>query len=668
MHLHPLSPAIVVAALVLAGGAFGARGGPDDDAELAARFSRTVLTGSLDERREALAALVSLADPGQAEVLEAEFARVSIKLRGARDAAFRARYALDRQRELLARMELNAGRDSTLEEYLAPQRERVGELVEELAEQRAIVGDLDPWYDSLGEGAGSFFASLPSGKRKKIEGALWDTLEDEAVELTERLAALEMLGCGGSEGTAVSLQKLIADICAESGKLKRKLPRLMVDVRKFEARLQREQEQLGGKISAALMEQYQRAKREASDMQRRVTHLSFLSDAAVAAGARGLAREEGKVQERSVTALLRAQKKGHNGARQRILAMLGGTADEGIRARLRGMIEGEEEASARAAMIDALAAAGDGGLAELLLGGGALTDESWHVRARAAAALARLRSRVAVGVLIERLEAKGGRVRTDIQAALRSLTGEDFGANVELWRRWFAERGGDFVVPPLGELEERASEEALGSVGMTFFGIQSDSRRVLFVLDLSGSMEFSMVPRKNPEDDPGKPYDMPRKGEISRLTAAKRAIVKSLGGVEDGSVFNIIFYASDVWTWNDDLVVMDPETRSEAMRFCESLEAVGATNIYGALKVALEQAGAAGGDEWSEPKIDTIFFLSDGRATVGLSTDADETLAFVRERNATAGIVIHTIGLSGAQDAYLLRSLAEQNGGSYTSR
>ena len=48
--------------------------------------------------------------------------------------------------------------------------------------------------------------------------------------------------------------------------------------------------------------------------------------------------------------------------------------------------------------------------------------------------------------------------------------------------------------------------------------------------------------------------------------------------------------------------------------------------------------------------------------------DPDEILAFVRERNAAAGITIHTVGLSGAQDAYLLKSLAEQNGGSYVAR
>ena len=61
------------------------------------------------------------------------------------------------------------------------------------------------------------------------------------------------------------------------------------------------------------------------------------------------------------------------------------------------------------------------------------------------------------------------------------------------------------------------------------------------------------------------------------------------------------------------------------------------------------------------------FLLTDGRPSVGVTTNADEILEFVRERNASAGIVIHTIGLSGAQDAYLLRNLAEQNGGTYAA-
>ena len=40
----------------------------------------------------------------------------------------------------------------------------------------------------------------------------------------------------------------------------------------------------------------------------------------------------------------------------------------------------------------------------------------------------------------------------------------------------------------------------------------------------------------------------------------------------------------------------------------------------------------------------------------------------VAEENADLGIVIHTIGLSTDQDAVLMRSLAEQNGGTYAAR
>ena len=50
------------------------------------------------------------------------------------------------------------------------------------------------------------------------------------------------------------------------------------------------------------------------------------------------------------------------------------------------------------------------------------------------------------------------------------------------------------------------------------------------------------------------------------------------------------------------------------------------------------------------------------------TTDPDQILAHVRERNRGVGITLHTIGLSGAQDAYLLRNLAEQNGGIYAGR
>ena len=86
------------------------------------------------------------------------------------------------------------------------------------------------------------------------------------------------------------------------------------------------------------------------------------------------------------------------------------------------------------------------------------------------------------------------------------------------------------------------------------------------------------------------------------------------------------------------------------------------------MSTALGMAGAKEGKEWVRPKVDTIFLLSDGKPSIGISTEPDEILAMVREANQNMGITIHTIGLSGAQDAYLLRTLAEENGGVYAAR
>jgi Mg-chelatase subunit ChlD len=133
-------------------------------------------------------------------------------------------------------------------------------------------------------------------------------------------------------------------------------------------------------------------------------------------------------------------------------------------------------------------------------------------------------------------------------------------------------------------------------------------------------------------------------------------------------VFNLVLFASDVETWNDDLVTMDPDARAQVAEFVEKQEAVGGTNIYGSLERALDLAGTKGGNQWSKTTIDTIYVLTDGKASVGLTTDTEEILAFVRERNKTAGITIHTIGLSNAHDPVLLRRLAEENGGSYVGR
>ena len=60
--------------------------------------------------------------------------------------------------------------------------------------------------------------------------------------------------------------------------------------------------------------------------------------------------------------------------------------------------------------------------------------------------------------------------------------------------------------------------------------------------------------------------------------------------------------------------------------------------------------------------IDTVFFLSDGRPSVGKHTDVQHILEEVTELNQRFRITFHAIAIGQFQKEFL-RSLAELNGG-----
>ncbi|HUR26868.1 MAG TPA: HEAT repeat domain-containing protein, partial [Planctomycetota bacterium] len=444
--------------------------------------------------------------------------------------------------------------------------------------------------------------------------------------------------------------------------------KLMIDVHKMEERLAKEAGKQSDGFSKATYEQYDAVKRDASEVRTKIHETSTHARRAALAAAAGLRRGSDKDVEELAPSLIRSWKKSKGRARQALLAVLTSARVEPLRALLRAQLAAETEPLSRAEWIDALAAQGDASVAPELIQKH-LLDPAWLVRSSAVKALDKLRSREAIPVLIARLASEEGRMRTDLGRALTSLTGKNFHGVVELWQRWWAENEAGFQVPPV-DPGKTAAEEAKDAIGVSFFGISTESQRVLFVIDCSLSMNFSMTPKNNPTDDPGRPYDKPdeAKGEWSRLTAAKRDLEKALGGIKDGGEFDIVCYAADVWAWDDAPATMSPETRKEALAYVNALEGAAGTNIYSALEKAFDMAGVKSGNAWSKPVYDTIFFLTDGRATIGVTKDTEEILSYVRERNANAGIVLHTIGLSAAQDADLLKRLASENGGQYVAR
>ncbi|MFT7487022.1 MAG: hypothetical protein ACI9F9_002880 [Candidatus Paceibacteria bacterium] len=645
-----------------------------EDEELQARireFKRQALDGVHDVRAEALEALLATGADEAYAVLADALGALGAKLHEQRARVERQRLEVGQLRRLIADLGRRVERDQGLREPIKEQQRELEELEQKISRRKAALRSDQGWYDLLGLRSLPFAARVSASARKKVEKALWKVVEGDGA-FDKRFGAIDALGSLAGPGTASGMQENMAGLVKTRTGLQHKLPKQMGEVRELEARMQEEAERTGGRSSYG--EQYERLIREAKETQQQIGSLGHLCEVMVNAGGRALAREEGKHLERSMQGLMRAQKKGKDGVRRYTLRMLGACGLPEVRTALLAMMLDQEDPMVRVTLIDALALGASAESApelEAALMDKGLDDETWLVKGRAARALASMRSGKAVPALIGRLPTEEGRSREEFQGSLRSLTGLDYHGNAALWARWWEDNGDDFVVPSVEKVAEiEAARDKERREGTGFFGIRSSSKHVLFVVDLSGSMVFSMIPRNNPDDDTsnGRRPDMPLKGERSRLAEAKLALITAIGGMGKDGNFNLVFYASNVWSWKSALQPLTDDNVAEAFATVSELDAVGGTNIYGALRLALDMAGAQTSDRWAEPLVDTIYFLSDGRPSVGITTDPDEILQFVRERNASAGIAIHTVGLSGAQDAYLLGRLAEENGGSYVAR
>ena len=326
----------------------------------------------------------------------------------------------------------------------------------------------------------------------------------------------------------------------------------------------------------------------------------------------------------------------------------------------------------------------------------ALLDPSWQVRASAIEALRGARHKDGIGALIERLAVEEGRLSVDLVAALESLTGLfDKGSDVAKWRAFWETAKENYSVPTEGQvafLREKRLEFARPRTGVeeagtganapaekvVYHSIETPSRAVIFVIDVSGSMEQE-VSEKERFADGGYP-------SFHRMDIMKTELIRTLEKLESYVKFNIIAFATDVDFWKKDLVPANELNKAAAVSWIGRLEAIGGsskedlarvglvgmanleagkTNTYGALTAALGMvAGRPSSKDRYQLEADTIFFLSDGRPSHGLYVDTDDILREINAANALRKVVIHVIAI-GEFEKDFMQVLAAQNGGEF---
>jgi len=276
---------------------------------------------------------------------------------------------------------------------------------------------------------------------------------------------------------------------------------------------------------------------------------------------------------------------------------------------------------------------------------GALDHEIWSTRLVALKGLEDLAVGRTIGEIITRFPDQKGRMRVEFGDTLFRMTGEFFGSRPGPWKAWWEREGGDdFVVLSPKQLkvriEERETRKLKELTASEFFGIQIQSERVVFIVDVSGSM--AEMTKGRYQNSSGMP----------RIELAKEELGNCLKALTQEALFNIITFSSDVAPWSDDIVQWTAESLADAESFVSRLGASGGTNLYGSMKFAFQ-----------DPQVDTIFVLSDGEPSVGAITDPGAIRKEVARWNANRNVKIHTIGIGG--QLQILRWLAEDTGGTH---
>ena len=245
-------------------------------------------------------------------------------------------------------------------------------------------------------------------------------------------------------------------------------------------------------------------------------------------------------------------------------------------------------------------------------------------------AIVLIREPAAVDALIGLLPKVDGEVRGDVFRRLSAVAEQWLGPDPKVWQAWWQKHKKGFEFPP--ENRQALSNAGTGRDRLPFMDCRSKMRRVVFVIDISGSM--------------GGP----------RLAAAQQELIRAIDGLPDRTSFSLVAFSTRAIVWRKTLIAATAPSKQAATRFIYLLPG-GHTAAYDALEAAFDFDAEA------------IYFLSDGEPNAGKIPSPTAIIDTLTQINRTRRISIDTIGIipgaAGGPLESFMRTLAEQNFGLY---
>jgi hypothetical protein len=215
-------------------------------------------------------------------------------------------------------------------------------------------------------------------------------------------------------------------------------------------------------------------------------------------------------------------------------------------------------------------------------------DGDWRVRAAVVQAIAGTRTPEVVSLLIEMMGKETGRLKDDINTALKGLTGEDMGF-ADTWAKWWQGQGKQLPREPAkggaaGDTSLKAKDTA------QFYGIPTQSNRICFIIDISGSMLAEVEQLATGPVTGRKESETPVEGK-TRMEVAKNELKRSVSNLPPDKLFSVIFFNNAVRMWRPEMEKAVPQVKEDLRKDLDAVAASGTTYTLGALREAFLLAG-----------------------------------------------------------------------------
>jgi len=263
-------------------------------------------------------------------------------------------------------------------------------------------------------------------------------------------------------------------------------------------------------------------------------------------------------------------------------------------------------------------------------------ETSYGFRFNLLRALAQMEHRDALLFIDELRSQLDGQLRYEIEKLLAKVDIEQFQNDEEAFLSWKVGREPKIVLAS-GVSESDYDERMQLGPSPQYYGMEIHSKRMMFILDHSGSMLDSE-------------YGM------SRLVRAKRELIRVIEQLPADAEFAIMFYSTSVNLWRTQLVSATSANKRDAIAFVNRLTAGTHTNTHGALRRSLEFDDA----------LEAVYLLTDGRPTCGEIVQPQGIITDVVHRNRFRHLNFNTIGIAvDGQTELFLRALAEHGAGEF---